>query len=64
MGLQAISSEVVATQDQVALSGSLAHKLSLASLGNKELDQVHKAQTEALALAEVAHRPGPMISFS
>ena len=64
VGLQVISSRVVVSQGLVAPSDSLAHKLGLAFLENKESDQVHKAQTEALALALEAHQPGPMISFS
>ena len=64
MDLQAISSEVVANQGQAALSGSLAHKLGLVFLVNKELDRVHKAQMEVLALALEAHQPAPTISFS
>ena len=59
-----ISSEVVVSQDLAALSDSLAHMLSLAFLENKEWDQAHMAQMEALALALGVHRPTQMISFS
>ena len=53
--LQVISWVVVAGQDLAPLSDNLARKQGPTLLENKELDQVHMAQTAVLALALVVH---------